>query len=226
MLHGAGGGGWEWNVWRRVFVAAGHAVHCPDFEPSAEGPAATRLHDYIDQAESAANAFENPVLIGASLGGLVALALASRIKCRALILVNPLPPIPEVGQLSAREPYPEVIPWGRDASLASTRAALPDADAATWHYAFRRWRDESGTVLNEARAGLEIAPTRCPTLVMASMADEDVPFAGSVALARRLCAGLHTEPGSHVGPLLGQRAAGVATAAVQWLNGLDGFRKN
>ena len=35
---------------------------------------------------------------------------------------------------------------------------------------------------------------------------------------------LQTEPGSHVGPLLGGRAAGVAQAAVHWLNGLGGFR--
>jgi pimeloyl-ACP methyl ester carboxylesterase len=225
MLHGAGGGAWEWNVWRRVFAAAGHATRRPEFQPAAAGLGATRFEDYLDQAEQAVSATRTaPVLIGASLGALVALALAARFDCVALILVNPLPPAPESAQLPARAAYPEVIPWARDASLASTRAALPDADAATWAYAFPRWRNESGAVLNAARAGIALPAPRCPVRVIASRADEDVPFGVSAALAQRLGASLHTEPGSHVGPLLGRRAARVAEAAVHWLNGLDGFR--
>jgi pimeloyl-ACP methyl ester carboxylesterase len=225
MLHGAGGGAWEWNVWRRVFTAAGHRAHCPEFQAVAAGLAATQFEDYLEQAaRAAAETGASPVLIGASLGGLLAFALSMRQECAALILVNPLPPAPEAGRLPARVAYPEVIPWGRDASFASTRAALPDAEPATWHFAWRRWRDESGAVLNSARAGMVVAEPRCPVRIIASQADEDVPFALSAELALRLGASLQTEPGSHVGPLLGGRAAGVAQAAVHWLNGLGGFR--
>ena len=66
---------------------------------------------------------------------------------------------------------------------ASTRRALPDADDATALFAFRHWRDESGAVLREAQAGIEVAAPRCPVLCIASAQDEDVPPALTAALA-------------------------------------------
>jgi esterase/lipase len=223
MLHGAGGGAWEWNVWRRDCVAAGHEVHCPELIPSEAGIEATVFDDYRRQAESAAGV-QCDVVIGASLGGLLALGVATSRACGALILVNPLPPAPEAVLLPPRAPYPACIRWGSDASLAGTRDALPDADAATWHYAFRRWRDESGAVLNRARAGIEFERPSCPVAVLASTQDADVPEPVSRALALRLESVFWSVPGSHVGPLLGRSAATCAQQAVQWLNGLRGFR--
>src|SRR5688572_6205732 len=169
MLHGAGGGAWEWNVWRRVFAAAGWSVTCPELQPSPQGLAATRFEDYLEQVVAAARASPSPpVMIGASLGALLVLATAARVECAALILVNPMPPLPEATSLPSRAAYPEVVPWARDASLAGTRMALPDSDEAACLYAFRRWRDESGAVLNAARAGIALENPRCPILVLGS----------------------------------------------------------
>ena len=47
LVHGAGGGGWEWNVWRGVFEAAGIAVAAPDLQPVAAGLATTGFDDYL-----------------------------------------------------------------------------------------------------------------------------------------------------------------------------------
>lgn len=219
MLHGAGGGAWEWTVWRRVFEAAGHRVHAPDLMPDAGGLAATGLDHYRAQALQAAQHLAAPyAAIGASLGGLLALDVASSTRCAALVMANPLPPQPEARRLPPRAPYPRIIPWGSGASLPGTRRALPDADDAACVFAFRRWRNESGRVLNEARAGVSIAPPRCPILVLASDSDDDVPAAVSAALASRLSATLLRVPGSHVGPVLGRAAAGCARMAVDWLN--------
>src|SRR5687767_4172374 len=123
-------------------------------------------------------------------------------------MVNPLPPAPWSAALPARAPYPEVVPWRRDASLASTRNALPDADAATWHWAWRQWRDDSGAVLNEARAGVVVVSER----------DDDVPASATRALATAYGASVLELPGaSHVGPLLGRGAARVAGQVAEWL---------
>jgi pimeloyl-ACP methyl ester carboxylesterase len=225
MLHGAGGGAWEWGVWGRVFEAAGIAVTTPDLAPEPAGLAATRWDDYLQQCTEAAAALAPPrVLVGASLGGLLALAASARVECAALMLVNPLPPLPEAARLPARDDYPPIVPWARDASLAGTRRALPDAEAATCAFAFRRWRDESGSVLNAARAGISLAPPRCPILVFASDSDDDVPAAVSTALAGRLSATLLCVPDSHVGPVLGRASASRASAAVHWLKTLGEFR--
>jgi pimeloyl-ACP methyl ester carboxylesterase len=221
FVHGAGGGGWEWGVWARVFAAHGFEVIAPDLMAGPQGLAATTLEDYSAQVRgwlggARRGRSEIPVcLVGASLGGLLALANAD--AADALVLVNPLPP----AGLPAAEPIPDVVPWGRDASLAGTRRALPDSDDLAALHAFRRWRDESGQVLRQARAGLGLPAPACPVLVMASSADEDVPPETSAALAKSLGASLQRLPGSHVGPLLGRQAAEAAALAVEWLNGLE-----
>src|SRR5688500_2639167 len=125
MIHGAGGGGWEWNVWRRVYAAAGFEVAAPTLESAAGGLEATTLDDYLAQVR-AAWPERAPLLVGASLGGLLALALAAERDCAALVLINPLPPAPEAARSPGRAAYPARIGWGRDVSLAGTRRALPD----------------------------------------------------------------------------------------------------
>jgi pimeloyl-ACP methyl ester carboxylesterase len=162
-----------------------------------------------------------PVVVGASLGGLLAMQVAMVVPLRALVLVNPLPPAPWHAMLPSRAASSAVIPWGRTASLASTRRALPDASDATCEWAWRRWRDESGAVVDAARAGVALARPNCPVLVIASEADDDVPVAASAALAQAWGASLWRLPGaSHVGPLLGRGAAACAEQVAAWVESL------
>lgn len=222
LLHGAGGGGWEWSLWRPVFEAAAIRVDAPDLLPAAAGIADTRLEDYVAQATAALAALPSPrVLAGASLGGLVAAMVAARTDAAvdALVLVNPLPPAPWHRQLAARA-WPDVVPWSRAARLASTRSALPDVDAAGTLFAFRRWRDESGGVLRQAYAGVRVESPRCPLLCIVSGDDADVPAATTRALARHWGGAVHAVEGaSHVGPLLGSSAMQAARQALDWLHG-------
>lgn len=218
FVHGAGGGGWEWAVWARVFAAHGHPVLAPDLRPGPGGLAATSLDDYAAQVREwiatarRATPGRGVVLVGASLGGL--LALMNRGRADALVLVNPMPPdgLPGPGDPE------DIVPWGREASLAGTRRALPDSDDLAALHAFRRWRDESGLALRQARAGAHCADAATPVLVLASADDQDVPPERSAALSAALHASLLRLPGSHVGPLLGRQAGAAAAQAVEWLN--------
>src|SRR5215468_7722000 len=116
FVHGAGGGGWEWAIWQRVFAARAWSVLAPDLLPAAAGIAATRLDDYVSQVNAWCAVTSHPtMLIGASLGGLLALRAASA-RTAALVLVNPIAP-------AGIEPRPEkeyldVVPWGSGRSLA------------------------------------------------------------------------------------------------------------
>lgn len=219
FVHGAGGGGWEWGMWARVFAAHGFGVVARDLVAAPSGLAATTLQDYavqvddwlVDARRRHPGAFV--ALVGASLGGLLALMRAD--AADALVLINPMPP----DGLPA-PPRPAMVPWGRDASLTGTRRSMPDADDCAALFALRRWRDESGLALDQAAAGVAVGSPRGPVLVLASDDDEDVPPTRSGALARRLDARLQRWPGSHVGPLLGRRAAEAAEQAVEWLSGV------
>jgi len=217
FVHGAGGGGWEWDAWARVFAAEGWRVHAPDLQPAAAGLAATRLADYRDQVAGWLADVERRrpgafrVLVGASLGGLLALMRSP--AADALVLVNPMPP-----EGLPAPPRPAVVPWGRNASLAGTRRAMPDADEAAALFAFRRWRDESGAVLDEAAAGRQLPAPTIPVLVIGSQSDTDVPLDASRTLASAWSATWLPVPGGHVDPLLGRGAAALATRTLTWLH--------
>ena len=213
MIHGAGAGGWEWHVWRAVFESRGWTVDAPDLRP------AQRLDDYAAQLDAPRGA----LLVGASLGGLLALMVAARLAPSALVLVNPLPPAPFHRGLPPRD-WPDVVPWRANASLAGTRAALPDADDAACRYAFARWRDESGAVLREAYAGVDVALPTCRTLLMLSTNDEDVPPGAGISLAGALGERaniVRCDGASHAGPLLGRAAARFAVIAAAFSHPLD-----
>jgi pimeloyl-ACP methyl ester carboxylesterase len=228
-VHGAGGGGWEWTVWGRVLVARGWGVLAPDLQPASTGIAATRLHDYVAQVSNWCAVQPPDLLIGASLGGLLALAVAAEVRPRALVLVNPLPPLCFEAEsagagaeslsmsTSAREQSPAIVPWGSSRSLASTRRALPDADDATCLAVFRHWRDESGAALNAAIGGIAVVRPSCPVLVLGSEDDDDVAPAAVQALTQLLKADFELlRQASHVGPLLGRGAGAIAQRVADW----------
>lgn len=217
LLHGAGGGGWEWNRWRGPFATHGIDVVAPDLAPASAGLAATRWPDYLAQARDALAALPRPrAVVGASLGGL--LAWASSDLADALVLVNPLPPALWAQRLPARQ-WPDVVPWRQQARYDGPRAALADADPATALYAFRCWRDESGAVLQQAQAGVPLPSPAVRTLFVVSAHDEDVPPPITRAMAAATGAQLlETGSPTHVGPLLGRGAAGVADEVAHWLS--------
>lgn len=212
FVHGAGAGGWEWAAWSRVFAAAGWQVLAPDLRAAPAGLAATRLQDYAAQVRGWLAAAPRPrVAVGASLGGLLVAMNAD--LADALVLVNPMPPAGSPG--AARRPA--IVPWGRRATLSGTRRAMPGADDAAALHAFRRWRDESGAVLDEAAAGLALPVPTAPVLVLGCRADTDVPFAASAALAAVWPATFLPIEGGHVDPLLGRSAPFAANQALAWL---------
>lgn len=214
LLHGAGGGAWEWRLWRRWFEAHGHASYCPDF--SAEASRADCTLDALLERVATELPPSPRVLVGASFGGLLALLLAERFECAGLVLVNPALPEAAVSSTAGTD----LKLWGRLARVGSTRAAMPDAHPLDVGLAFRSWRDFRLGLLREARlrvAGV-VPAARC--LLIASSEDADVP----VALARRWAADQRAElievQGNHLGPLLGRGWLEAAEASRRWLRAL------
>ena len=215
LVHGSGGGPWEWDVWKHELEARCQTVRTVDLEPASSGLESTSFAHYSDQVtRAAASLGDRPTLIGASLGGLLCVVTAVRVEVSALILVNPMPPAPFHRQFDGAAPFPPVIPWGSTASVEATRESMPDADDATVALATRHWRDESGQVLNTACAGIDIERPDCPILIIAGTDDADIPLQISKDLAGHWSADFVTGRGvSHVGPLLGTRASEFAHLA-------------
>ena len=84
MIHGGFCGPWSFDGFARKFEAAGYKVQCPAlrFHDLAEPPQAlgtTSLTDYVADLEELLDALDRPpILVGHSLGGLLAQMLAAR----------------------------------------------------------------------------------------------------------------------------------------------------
>jgi hypothetical protein len=218
MVHGSGGGPWEWALWRPVFEAAGWATRALELEPDPGGVAATTLADYGRQAAAAvAGAGPGTVVVGASLGGLLALGLGPSAEVAALVLVNAVPPAGTPGWPRHRVRFPDVVGWGAR-TVAETLGRLPDAEPEALAVAPERWRDESGAVLRALWRGVPVARPAAPTLVLTGDLDDEVPAGVALAMARRLGADAFRLHGvSHLGALLGRRAPAAARLALAWL---------
>ncbi len=98
MVHGAFCGGWVYSRFREPFEAAGHEVLAPDLAGHESGStrqavAGRSMSQYAAAiAELCARQNEAPILVGHSMGGLVAQMAAARAKIAGLILLAPSPP--------------------------------------------------------------------------------------------------------------------------------------
>jgi len=97
-IHGAFVGGWVFDPLARYFRARGWRCLAPDLrhhhaEADPEALSETGLADYLaDLTEIAAALDEPPVVVGHSMGGLLAQQLAARGLARAMVLLAPAPP--------------------------------------------------------------------------------------------------------------------------------------
>jgi pimeloyl-ACP methyl ester carboxylesterase len=217
LIHGAGGGAWQWAAWQAEFTAQGLANTALTLTPRAD-LAATTLADYQAQVLAAtAHYSQPPVLIGASLGGLLALWAATQGKVAALVLVNAVPPGATPGWPPAPRRFPRIIRW-QDGAPQATHAALPDTSAAVAARVHQQWRNESGQVMQHLWDGVSLELPQVPTLVIAGAGDGTVPPTCQAALATQLGADFYRCAGvSHLGALLGERASQLAALTAAWL---------
>ena len=101
MIHGMWGGGWNWENFKHFFEGKGYQCLTPtlrfhDVDPKAPPHPQlgnTSLLDYAQDLEQEIRKLDNPpILMGHSMGGLLAQILGSRGIGKALVLLAPAPP--------------------------------------------------------------------------------------------------------------------------------------
>ncbi len=97
FIHGTNAGPWTMRNFRAHFEAAGFACHSPAYRYHDPTPSRTEpealvglgIADYVDDiADAISGLAERPILIGHSLGGVVAQKLAARNMASACVLLN------------------------------------------------------------------------------------------------------------------------------------------
>lgn len=91
LLPGAGGAAWYWHRVSALLEAAGHEVLAIDL-PGADEDAG--LAEYAAQTIAEIGDRARIVLVAQSMGAFVAPLVASRVAIDALVLVNPMVPVP------------------------------------------------------------------------------------------------------------------------------------
>ena len=101
MIHGMWGGPWYWEKFKNYFTAEGYRCIIPtlryhDIKPTDPPDPAlgtTSLLDYAADLEADINKLEEkPILIGHSMGGLLAMILAARNLAAAAVALTPAAP--------------------------------------------------------------------------------------------------------------------------------------
>jgi pimeloyl-ACP methyl ester carboxylesterase len=241
MVHGAFCGAWVFDRFRAPFEAAGHlvtALNLPGHEPGAR-PGAVAGLSMSDYARAVAGVCEaqasSPILVGHSLGGLVAQLAAARTRVAALILLAPSAPWGVAGSsleeavsavslyalgpywtLAIDPDYPSARRYSFDRlSRAERRAAFarmrPESGRALWE-TLNWWLDPFATTLTPAGA------IGAPVLAITGQRDAIHPPATVRETARRLRGETLVMPGmSHWLPAEPGWER-VAAAALSWLS--------
>jgi pimeloyl-ACP methyl ester carboxylesterase len=244
MVHGAFCAGWAFDAFRAPFERAGHPVVAPDLPGHGGGATVTgrSMADYAEAVRRVVEAqSEPPILIGHSLGGLVAQMAARRARVSALILLAPSAPWGVTGStaeeaISAVSLYALGPYWALaiDPDYPAARRYLFDRlPRAVRRGTFARMVPESGRALWEtlnwwldpfATTMVPAGSVRAPVLAIAGGLDAIHPAATVRAIASRL--GGRTRVFADMSHwLLGEPGwEDVADACLDWTGSLSAAR--
>jgi pimeloyl-ACP methyl ester carboxylesterase len=200
MIHGMWGGGWYWDKFQGYFEKKGYNCIVPylrhhDINPNAPPPSGlgkTSLLDYAEDLELEIKKLdEKPILIGHSMGGLLAQILASRELAEAVVLIAPASPAGIVAiRWSVLKSFREVLfRWGfwknphkisYEMAVYAMMEKLPEKER---RYIYNRGVWESGRAATEIAfwfvgvRGAQVDPSKltCPSLIISGSEDNITP---------------------------------------------------
>jgi pimeloyl-ACP methyl ester carboxylesterase len=97
LIHGLCAGAWMWQNYQTRLAAAGYESHALNLRGHHGGRPVrdigkVAMSDYVDDALEVARSLNNPIVIGHSMGGLIAQKVAEAGVGRALVLIASAPP--------------------------------------------------------------------------------------------------------------------------------------
>jgi pimeloyl-ACP methyl ester carboxylesterase len=219
MIPGAFAGGWIFARWQDYFARAGWVTHAitlrghGDVSPDREELIGTRIQDHVDDVQSVLEQVGSSVLIGHSMGGLVAQKLAEQGHAQALVLVASVGPA-QLGSHDADFPPNEPVDYREDYA-----ALRDDYGASAWFdFALAHLVPESPTALNDCRGRTPVNPgaVTCPVLCVGGGQDETHVFPAP-RLAAFYGADSIVAGRSHHDVMIDSEALAVAAAIHEWL---------
>jgi pimeloyl-ACP methyl ester carboxylesterase len=223
LVHGAANSARVWSFWQGELARLGWSSHAVDLRGHGASAAvdlgATRMADYADDVIAFARSLRHPpVLIGWSMGGLVAMMAAAACSARACVGLAPSTPARTVdASVSLRGGVFSPEEYGIVDRDPDHQPAMADLDRAERVIALEALGSESRLARDERKAGV-VVDVPCPMLIVTGTTDtqwprqryDDLHFAADH---------ISIDGASHWGLVLNRRLlAGMASAVTSWLD--------
>jgi pimeloyl-ACP methyl ester carboxylesterase len=222
LLHGAANSAHVWTFWQRDLATHGWSSYAIDLRGHGRSDprdlSQTSMQDYAADVAALAVQFKHaPILIGWSMGGLVALMVAATGLARACVglapsvparRLNPAVPL-RTGEFGSEE-------YGITSSDPAVQPAMPDLDREERTIALASLSRESRLARDERQRGIMIETLPCPLLIVTGTQDTAWPQERYNDLWLEADY-LSVEGASHWGLVLQRRAlASTIPAVLQW----------
>jgi pimeloyl-ACP methyl ester carboxylesterase len=231
LIHGACSQPAHMEPWRAYFAAAGYRCVVPALPGHAPSDVTLLrrlgIEDYFAAVREVFAGFDRPpIVIGHSMGGLLAQMLGGSAECAALVLVGTIP--------TGRIPAPlRAIPFFlrvgprvlaglpfRASRAGLRRLTLHDLSVAEQDEILPDFVTESGLAYRQmlfGKARVHGRSVACPVLVVNGDADRLVPPSVAREVARKYKAKLILVPGHGHWLIAGSLVGEVATKVASWL---------
>lgn len=245
MIHGMWGGAWYWGNFKHYFEKRGYQCHTPtlryhDIDPKEKpNPAlgTTSLLDYAqDIEEYIRNLNDEPILMGHSMGALLAQMLGARRLSKGLILLSPAAPKDIMAlkfsiiksfwfMLSRWAFWRNPFRLSLDEAVYSMIHLLPENDQRA---TYKRFVYESGKVATELAFRLKTlqvdeSKITCPVLIVCGSDDRITPSSVAKKIASKYKAvSAYKEFDNHAHWIIGEPGwQKIAEFIHEWLNNIS-----
>jgi pimeloyl-ACP methyl ester carboxylesterase len=223
LVHGAANSAAVWTFWQRELAARGRASYAIDLRGHGHSDpvdlSRTSMRDYAaDVATLAKQLRQPPVVVGWSMGGLVAMMVSASEPASACVALAPSLPTRQAHASAVLRPGefgPEE--YGITSHDPGEQPAMPDLDREERVIALTSLGRESRLARDERRRGVVIEALTCPLLVLTGTLDRQWPrkrYEGLCLAADHLV----VDGASHWGLVLNRRVLPwTVSRVVQWL---------
>jgi pimeloyl-ACP methyl ester carboxylesterase len=225
LVHGAANSAGVWRFWQAALAERGWPSYAVDLRGHGRSTpcdlSRASMRDYAgDVASVVEQLATTPVVVGWSMGGLIAMMVAARREAVACVGLAPSTPARAVDpsvELRSGEFGPEE--YGITSDDPADQPAMPDLDYQERETALASLGRESRLARDERKAGVVIEALPCPLLIVTGSADAQWPRSQYDGLWLQADF-VEVEGASHWGLVLSRRAlAQAAPAVVAWLEG-------
>lgn len=223
LVHGAANSASVWRFWQQELAAFGCATYAIDLRghglSDLKDLSRTTMDDYADDVIKVIGRLPRPpVVMGWSMGGLVAMMVAAVGRAQACIALAPSLPVERRDDsilLRLGEFGPEE--YGITSRSPASQDEMPDLDWEERMVALASLGRESQLARDERRRGIVIPPMPCPLLIVTGSFDTRWPedrYRDLWLASDRLV----MDGASHWGLVLNRRAVRLTTPQIEnWL---------